>query len=258
MTVQLRNENLDDAVRVPRVTNQFDQKVFDDDTMMIYPNVPTEQIESRRMAPPMHTGSLSLRRIVRWPRDACVPRNTRSSGQARVQLRAGCHGFTYIGLLAAIVIMGIGLAAVGPVSSTLQFREKERELLFVGDQFRRAIASYYEKTPGGLKQYPKKLEELLRDNRYPNVQRHLRKIYIDPLTGKAQWGLVELPGIGITGVYSLSDLPPIKTANFPERYKAFQSAKKYSDWKFVYVAGQVASPPGVPPTSPQIPTAPAK
>jgi type II secretory pathway pseudopilin PulG len=159
--------------------------------------------------------------------------------------------------LAAIVVMGIGLAAMGPISHTLQLREKERELLFVGDQFRRAIAAYYEQTPGGLKQYPKKLEELLRDNRYPNVQRYLRKIYIDPLTAKAQWGLVELPGIGITGVYSLSELPPIKTVNFPALYKSFQTAKKYSDWKFVYVPGQIASPPGVPQSGTQTPVAPA-
>jgi type II secretory pathway pseudopilin PulG len=157
------------------------------------------------------------------------------------ELEADCSGFTYIGLLIAIVVIGIGLAAVGPVSRTLQLREQERELLFVGDQFRRAIAAYYEATPGGLKQFPKKLEDLLRDNRYPNVQRYLRRIYLDPLTGKTQWGLVELPGIGITGVYSLSDLQPIKTANFPAQYKAFQTAKKYSDWKFVYVPSQGAS-----------------
>ena len=149
--------------------------------------------------------------------------------------------------------MGIGLAAVGPVSRTLQLRDKERELLFVGDQFRRAIATYYEKTPGGLKQYPKKLEDLLRDNRYPNVQRYLRKIYTDPLTGNAQWGLVEIPGIGITGVYSLSELAPVKTANFSALYKSFATAKKYSDWKFVYVPSQIANAPGVPQSTPQAP-----
>jgi type II secretory pathway pseudopilin PulG len=167
--------------------------------------------------------------------------------------RASCNGFSYIGLLVAIVVVGIGLAAVGPVSRTLQLRDKERELLFVGDQFRRAIATYYERSPGGLKQYPKKLEDLLRDNRYPDVQRYLRKIYIDPLTGKPQWGLVELPGIGITGVYSLSDLPPVKTANFPALYNSFRTAKKYSDWKFVSVPGPVASAPSVPPSAPQTP-----
>ena len=69
-----------------------------------------------------------------------------------------------------------GDVLTGTVSYTLQLREKERDLLFVGDQFRRAIGEYYEKAPGGVKVYPKKLEDLLRDNRYPGVQRWLRKI----------------------------------------------------------------------------------
>ena len=160
--------------------------------------------------------------------------------------RSSCRGFTYIGLLIAIAVIGLGLAAAGSVSHTLQQREKERELLFVGDQFRRAIALYYERSPGGLKQYPRKLEDLLSDQRYPTAQRYLRKIYLDPLTGKKQWGLVEIPGIGITGVYSLSELQPLKTANFPAPYQSFRSAKKHLDWKFVYVPGQAPGQPAVP------------
>jgi type II secretory pathway pseudopilin PulG len=171
--------------------------------------------------------------------------------------KARARGFTYIGLLIAIVVTGIGLAVAGPVSHTLQMRDKERELLFVGDQFRRAIAMYYEQSPGGLKQYPKKLEELLRDNRYPNVQRYLRKLYVDPLTGKKEWGLVEQPGIGILGVYSLSDQSPVKTANFPTAYQSFRAAKKHSDWKFVYLPGQSAAQPASTPPAMQSPLPPA-
>jgi hypothetical protein len=144
-------------------------------------------------------------------------------------------------------VIGIGLAAVGLVSHTFQMREKEGELLFVGDEFRRAIALYYERSPGGLKQYPKKLEDLLRDGRYPNVQRYLRKIYFDPVTGKKEWGLVEAPGTGITGVYSLSELPPVKTANFPVLYHSFRGAKKYAEWKFVYVPGGAVNQRTMPP-----------
>ena len=143
-------------------------------------------------------------------------------------------GFTYIGLLIVIAVMGIGLGAIGPLSRSVQLRDKEAELLFIGDEFRRAITRYYEESPGGIKQYPKKLEDLLRDNRQPGIQRHLRKIYVDPLTGKNEWGLVEVPGYGITGVYSTYDAEPIKKAHFAAPYKAFESAKKYSDWKFVY------------------------
>ena len=191
-----------------------------------------------------------------------------ANGKRPCPAPARCRGFTYIGLLVAIAVMGIGLAAAGPIARTLQLRDKERELLFIGDEMRRAIGQFYEKSPGGLKQYPKKLEELLRDNRYPNVQRYLRKLYTDPLTGKKQWGLIETPGVGITGVYSLSAETPVKTANFPALYKSFQGAKKYSDWKFVYVPGAGANPqapgqqapgqpvPGQPPPGQPMPGAP--
>ena len=161
-------------------------------------------------------------------------------------------GFTYIGLLIAIAIIGVALGAAGTVSYTAQRRENERELLFVGDQFRRAIGDFYEKAPGGLKRYPQKLDELLRDNRYPSVQRWLRKVYVDPLTGKKDWGLVEVPGVGIRGVYSKSDLKPVKTTNFPAIYQSFSGAKTYSDWKFVYVPGQGGAVPNA--TQSQRPT----
>src|SRR4051794_15865748 len=153
-------------------------------------------------------------------------------------------GFTYIGLLIVIAVMGIGLGAIGPLSRSVQLRDKEAELLFIGDEFRRAITRYYERSPGGIKQYPKKLEDLLRDNRQPGMQRYLRKIYVDPLTGKNQWGLVEVPGYGITGIYSTHDGEPIKKANFAARYKAFESARKYSDWKFVYSVSDALSRSG--------------
>jgi type II secretory pathway pseudopilin PulG len=179
------------------------------------------------------------------------------SGSALVRasrnIRLRNRGFTYIALFAVIVIVGIGLAAAGPVLHTLQMRDKERELLFVGDQFRQAIALYYERTPGGPNRYPQKLEDLLRDERYPGVQRYLRRIYVDPMTGRKEWGLVEMPGVGIMGVHSLSELPPIKTAGFPPVYAAFTGAQSYADWKFVYIPGQAAAQPKPPPAPPQAP-----
>jgi len=52
-------------------------------------------------------------------------------------------------------------------SSHSRQREKEKELLYVGDQFREAIALYYQRTPGTVKRYPEKLEELLEDKALP-------------------------------------------------------------------------------------------
>jgi hypothetical protein len=83
--------------------------------------------------------------------------------------------------------MGIALAGTGVIWHTQSRREKERELLFVGDQFRRAIGLYYERSPGA-KRFPKGLEDLVLDRRYPNTQRYLRRLYADPVGGTSGWG----------------------------------------------------------------------
>jgi type II secretory pathway pseudopilin PulG len=144
------------------------------------------------------------------------------------------RGFTYLAALLAVAVIGIGLAATGAVWSQSRQRDKEQELLFIGEQFRQAIRSYYERTPGPAKRYPQTLEELLADPRYPQPQRHLRKLYADPLTGKAQWGLIAAPGGGIMGVHSLSTAAPIKHAQFALANRAFKDAKTYADWQFFY------------------------
>ena len=143
-------------------------------------------------------------------------------------------------LLLFIAIMGAALAGTGVLYRTQVQREKEKELLFVGDQFRRAITLYYEKSPGGDKRYPQTLDDLLRDNRYPGVQRYLRRVYVDPMSGSAEWGLVRAADGGISGVHSLSDATPMKTAKFPNVYEQFTGKTSYADWQFVY------APPAAP------------
>src|SRR4051794_1161127 len=108
-------------------------------------------------------------------------------------------GFTYIRLLFFVALMGAALVGVAQVWHTQVQRDKEEDLLFVGNQFRRAISLYYERAPGGARQYPRQMEDLLQDPRYPNVQRHLRKLYVDPVTGKPDWGLVKAPDGSIIG-----------------------------------------------------------
>ena len=113
--------------------------------------------------------------------------------------------------LITIGVMGAGLAAYGELASHAAQREKERELLFVGNQFRQAIGAYYERSPGGAKRLPRTLEELLADKRYPMPRRYLRRLYADPITGKREWGFIQGPDGGIMGVYSLSEARPVKT-----------------------------------------------
>jgi type II secretory pathway pseudopilin PulG len=143
-------------------------------------------------------------------------------------------GFTYVAMLISVAVIGAGLAATGEVWSHVQQREREAELLFVGNQFRQAIGYYYESTPGGGKRYPERLEDLLEDKRYPMPRRYLRKLYADPLTGTPEWGLMEAPGGGIMGVYSLSQAAPVKRAEFFVRDRTFHEAAGYYEWRFFY------------------------
>ena len=143
-------------------------------------------------------------------------------------------GFTYLIALFAVAVAGAMLGAGSVVWHKEAERARERELLRIGGEFRRAVGSYYEGAPDGIKKYPQRLEDLLSDSRYLSVRRHLRRIYRDPLTGEADWGLVLAPGGGVMGVHSRSDAPPIKVAGFDEADRDFASARRYSDWKFVY------------------------
>jgi len=134
-------------------------------------------------------------------------------------------GFTYLSALLMIGAMGAGLAAMGEIWSHARQREKEAELLWIGEQFRQAIGLYYHRSPGAVKRYPASLEDLLVDKRFPTVQRYLRKIYADPMTGRAEWSLVAAPEGGIMGVRSLATDAAINRRG---------SARTYAEWQFVY------------------------
>ena len=145
------------------------------------------------------------------------------------------RGFTYVGFLIVLGAAGAGLAAYGELASHAAQREKEAELIFRGEQYRAAIASYYKKE----QRYPQTLADLLEDKRYPMPVRHLRKLYRDPVTGQDQWAVVEAPGGGIMGVHSKSEAAPIKTANFSIANQEFTDSERYTEWKFIH------SPPGL-------------
>ncbi len=49
VTIQLRNKSIEDAVRVLLATNQLEQKILDDDIVIIYPNVPAKQREYQEL-----------------------------------------------------------------------------------------------------------------------------------------------------------------------------------------------------------------
>jgi type II secretory pathway pseudopilin PulG len=158
--------------------------------------------------------------------------------------RRHARGFTYIGILFAVALIGVGLAGIGTVWRTSVQRERERELLFIGHEFRRAIARHYA-AGGGVDRYPRELADLLNDQRFPVPRHHLRRLYRDPMTGEADWQLVMAPDGGIMGVYSASQGVPIKRANFDLADAAFALTECYCDWQFIYEPRRAARSPGI-------------
>jgi hypothetical protein len=143
-------------------------------------------------------------------------------------------GVTYITTLLLVAIVAAGLAASAELWSHARQREKEAELIWIGNQFTHAIGLYYQRSPGSIKRYPEKLNDLLEDRRYVSTQRYLRRIYRDPISGRDVWGIVQAPDGGVMGVYSLSDGLAIKTNALHTVSSTPGTQTRYSDWRFIY------------------------
>ena len=143
------------------------------------------------------------------------------------------QGFTYLSLVILLAIMGLVGAAALKVESLLARAAAEQELLEIGAAFSAALDSYAAATPQGKPPQPPTLQDLLKDNRFPGIRRHLRKVFVDPISGKAEWGITYLGDkVGVIGVYSLSQAQPLKLANFDARFQNFENKTHYADWKF--------------------------
>lgn len=142
-------------------------------------------------------------------------------------------GSAYLAVLMLVAAVATGLAAVVQPWQTRKLREQEAELLFIGLQFQRALASYYR--AGTAPAYPKTMDALLKDDRVSFTRRHLRRLYKDPMTGSTEWGIVKSPDGGIMGVYSLSERTPLKQEGFAAELGDLAGKSRYQDWKFVFM-----------------------
>jgi type II secretory pathway pseudopilin PulG len=161
----------------------------------------------------------------------------RSSGQG---------GYALVFALLMVVVLSLGATVAVRHQRQEAQRQREAQLLWVGDQYRAALQSYYALQVQGKSFYPEKLEDLLEDRRMPNTLRHLRQLYPDPITDRFDWEL-ELEGGRIVGLHSPSELMPIR-ANGPGGTS--KTIRSYADWHFkatdaLEVASAVPSAPGV-------------
>jgi len=157
------------------------------------------------------------------------------------------EGFAYVLLLIVLAVVGIVSAASVTLGAAMTRQAAEDELLVIGAEYERALASYRKgKAPGQLNRSPKSFADLLRDPRFPGTKRHLRKIYADPLTGRMDWGLVRAADGSIAGIYSLADGVPINRGGFQAQWLRFTDAKGYADWVFGLDELPLASKSGPP------------
>jgi hypothetical protein len=149
-------------------------------------------------------------------------------------------GVTYLWMLFLVFLLGLGLGKTLEIQSVASQRAREAQLLYVGGQYRDAIRAYYLAAPDGLARYPARLELLLKDSRFPGTKRHLRQLYLDPMTSKPFDVVMSLEG-GIAGVRSLSLLRPIKRSGFSLQDGKFENAPDFRSWAFIYL-GEPTSP----------------
>ncbi len=146
------------------------------------------------------------------------------AGFTEAAAKAEAAGFTMVELAIVCAMILILTAMVIPVSRYTQKRQKEIELRYDLRLMRTAIDKYKQYSDAGLipvdvdtEGYPKELAKLVEGvDQIGQIHRKLkflRKVPVDPMTGKVEWGLRSLQdeadstswgGQNVYDVYSLS------------------------------------------------------
>ena len=150
----------------------------------------------------------------------------------------GDGGFTLIEMIVTLAILAMLAGLAIPAARNDAKRRREVQLKYSLSEFRRAIDSYKADCERGLvgpldrklndECYPPKLEVLVEGIHPPNSTktiRYLRAIPIDPMSGKAEWGLRSVqdePDTSSWGeqniydVHSLSDATALNGTKYRE------------------------------------------
>jgi general secretion pathway protein G len=135
-----------------------------------------------------------------------------------------CRGFTVAELVMVTALVAVLAAVALPTGRFMLQRERETELRLYLRQMRSAFDDHKRLADQGMIQislgtegYPKTLEDLVEGINIVGQQtkrKFLRRIPVDPMTGKAEWGLrsyqdsadsTSWGGQNVYDVYSLSE-----------------------------------------------------
>ena len=148
--------------------------------------------------------------------------------------RKGERGLTLVELIVTVAILAILAAGAAPIARYKVKRDKERELKYDLWTMRDAIDHYKDAADKGAFQtkvdsqnYPPDLETLVEgvDVQGKKVK-FLRRIPIDPMTGKQEWGLRSMqddPTSDSYGGQSVFDV-------YSKSQGTALNGEKYSDW----------------------------
>ena len=164
-------------------------------------------------------------------------------------------GYALLTVIFILAVIALSLSVAMPSAWTRGRREMELELIFRGEQYKRAIGLFYRKH----NRFPMKIEELLRTN----DRSYLRKEWLDPMTPDGKWRLIRLgPGgrkIGSVdspkapdplgrgkrrssvgsrsgGSTGLGGYPIIGVASRSRErsFRVYEDADTYYGWEFIY------------------------
>jgi len=115
-------------------------------------------------------------------------------------------GYILLIVMMMATLLLISLAAAAPSIYVEGQRQKEKELIFRGEQYARAIMLFHQK----FKRYPTSVKELLHTN---NLS-FLRQAYPDPMTRSGKWRFIHATANGVV-LDSKILKPPGKQQNKP-------------------------------------------
>ena len=133
-------------------------------------------------------------------------RRYRSLPGGRRRAASAEKGYVLLIAMMMATILLISLAAAAPSVYVEGQREKEKELLFRGEQYARAIELFHQQ----FKRYPISVKELL----HTNNMSFLRRPFRDPMTKAGKWRFIHATATGIILDSKILG-PPGKQGNTP-------------------------------------------